>query len=311
MKTNLILSGYGGGDIPSMQIYENSQPILSRYEKNCSFICKSQNAIFGITQDSPTSKIYIFSSDGKQLLGSRMVDGAGLCHITYIEKSSLLVGSCYISGNIFWVKVEKNRFVGEVSYHHQGSEPGRAHCVAATQDESLLLSANIMQDRIYSYEITANDLKEAGYLQLPTGIGPRHILPVEKGTYYVITEYSNEILLIKDNTLKSTYTTLSDDFDGVSNGSSLCRSKGFLYAANRGEDTIAVFKINPDFTLVPIGRFACGDFPRHIALINDNTQIVSANQHGNCFSIFTLDEKTGMAVGKITEIPFHEPSFVM
>lgn len=314
----LIFSGYGsgsvptvGGTLPTMYIYKGSEVVCSRYEKNCSFICLGDDVIFGITQEDITSKIHIFSQDGNSLLDSRDVNGGGLCHISYIKKSRLLVGGCYETGNIFWVKVEGQKFSGEVCYHQQGDMQGRAHCVAQNADESLLFSANIMQDRIYCYKLTSNSLAEGGYLQLPIGIGPRHILPFDKNSYYVITEYSNEILLIKNGELQSRYSTLSSNYTGVSFGSSLCKSERFLYAANRGEDTIAVFEINSDFTLMPVGRFSCGDFPRHIALADNDSIIISANQHGNCFSIFSLDKKTGMSIGKIKDIPFVEPSFVM
>ncbi len=227
----------------------------------------------------------------------------------------MLVGACYGTGNIFSVKVdlEQKRFCGKVSYCTQGETQGRAHCVTASDDETILYSANIMQDRIYRYLISKNGLEPLDFLQLPLGVGPRHILPISSGCYYVITEYSNEILLIQDNVLIEKYSTVGDGLCGESFGSTLCmtKDKRFLYAANRGENTIAVFSINPDLSLKNISRFACGNFPRHIALCNSDRYILCANQKGDNVSIFELDKETGMMIAKIREIPFQSPSFVL
>lgn len=259
--------------------------------------------------------MYTKNGEDCELDDSRQIEGGSLCHISYLHESSLLVGACYGTGNIFSVKVgiDKKRFCSEITYYTQGEIQGRAHCVTASADETILYSANIMQDRIYRYHIAKSGLEQVDYLQLPLGIGPRHILPISSGCYYVITEYSNEILLIKDNILADKYSTVATDFCGESFGSTMCvtANKKFLYVGNRGENRIAVFLINPDFSLTNIGRFACGNFPRHIALCDDDRYILCANQKGNNVSIFELDKETGMMIAKTGEIPFQSPSFVM
>lgn len=315
----LILSGYGGNKAPTLKMYDDlkQKPVFSRYEKNCSYLCSYNNIIFGITEDEPKSAIYLYklNDDCVELYDTRPIEGGLLCHISYIKKSRLLVGACYGTGNIFSVKVDiKNKcFCSEITYYTQGQIEGKAHCVCANENETILYSANIMQDRIYRYSIKQNGLELIDYLQLPLGIGPRHILSINNDCYYVITEYSNEILLVKHNVLSEMYSTVGYDFCGKSYGSTLCmtKNKKYLYAANRGENTISVFSVNSDFSLINIGRFDCGNFPRHISLYDDDKYIISANQKGDSVDIFELDKNNGMNKSKTAYISFKSPSFVM
>lgn len=320
----LYLSGFGGdNNTPTMLVYENAQAtnlIAKRYEKNNSWLCECGNFLVSINEASPVSTLYLLSKNAADCYDSLTIEGGNLCHLSYIQKSGLLVGACYVTGNIFWLEIdhEHKKFSRNISYHTQGDTQGRAHCVVPNEAETLLLSANIMQDRIYRYAIGDSELSYIDFLQLPIGVGPRHILPLdaECNSYYIITEYSNELLLIENNTLTERYGTLSSEFCGISNGSTLCMTKPtegkqFLYAGNRGENSIAIFEVLSNLSLRQIGRFDCGDFPRHIALVENDKYIVSANQHGNNFSIFELDPKSGMSKGKIAEIPMVQAAFAL
>lgn len=302
-----------------MQLYDGAvgASVCSRYEDNCSYLCHFDNLIFGITEGEPTSQIYLYSINSKEIVlcDSRQIESGSLCHVSFLEKSSLLVGACYGSAIIFSIKVDtqNKQFCGEIKYCTQGQTQGRSHCVRPSLDQRLLYSANIMQDRIYRYHITQDGLEPIDFLQLDSGVGPRHLLPFADDCYYVITEYSNEILLVKDNRLVGRYSTLAVDFSGESFCSTLCMTKDcrFLYAANRGADNIAVFEVNPDFSLTPLEWFDCGSFPRHIALCDDDKTLLCANQKGNNIAIYALDKQSGRMQKQVQSIPFETPSFVM
>lgn len=71
-------------------------------------------------------------------------------------------------------------------------------------------------------------LKEREYIQLDKGEGPRHIaLYEELGLIYVITEYSNRIIILrqKDFKILQSISTLPQGFNGESYCSTLCFTK--------------------------------------------------------------------------------------
>jgi 6-phosphogluconolactonase len=81
----------------------------------------------------------------------------------------------------------------------------------------------------------------------------------------------------------------------------------FLYASNRGHDSIAVFAIDPNanrLTLVehvPTG----GKIPRNFAIDPTGAYLLAANQNTNNIVVFRIDQKTGRltSTGETIEIP--------
>jgi 6-phosphogluconolactonase len=250
------------------------------------------------------------------------IDGGALCHIAYSYKHKILTGACYASGDVFSLAVKQNGFGEMKSYTRQGggeAELSRAHCVVFGLDEDELYSANIALDRLYRYEVKDGALLETGFEQLDSGIGPRHIYMLD-GRRYVITEYSNEIIAPdnEDETgaaVTQRIGTLPDGFDGKSYGSTLCSLPmpavfDYLYAANRGADTIAVFKYNK-FTggLKKIHDCPCGGkYPRHIDVIGREPMLAVANQNSGEVVLFKI-HGDGSLGEKAAVIPFEGASF--
>jgi 6-phosphogluconolactonase len=68
----------------------------------------------------------------------------------------------------------------------------------------------------------------------------------------------------------------------------------FLYVSNRGENSLAVFKVLPDGQLertdvVPTG----GKFPRHFAITPDGRALIVANQDSGHIRVFSRDIDSG------------------
>ena len=69
----------------------------------------------------------------------------------------------------------------------------------------------------------------------------------------------------------------------------------FLYASNRGDDSIAVFAVDPHngkltfVERVPTG----GKTPRHFALDPSGKWLLAANQDSNSIAIFRVDPRNG------------------
>lgn len=327
----LFVSGYGGGNADSIAFFEmgsearEAKALWADRIKSPSYLTYHGDLLFGITEMGKGSKVYMFKNQGDgpgyKLVDSRHLEGDGLCHLDYLPRTGALVGSCYGSGHVFSIKVEDDGFGDLLSHIKQENEKGgisRAHSSIHNGDESIIYSANIALDRIYLYDVDKGNLREREHIQLDIGEGPRHLaLDSGRGLIYVITEYSNKIIVIgraeRGFDILQSISTLPDDFSGESFCSTLCFSQDgrFLYAANRGSDTIAIFMVEEDGLLKKIGHSSCfGHWPRHMDLIGKDKYIAIANERSNEVVIARRDEHTGLIIQEINRIGFKKPSFV-
>jgi len=328
----LFISGYGENTTPSIGLYNvtnnnSTECIWNSNLPGASYLSIYDEFLFGISELEQTSEVHMLkkSPDGYSHVDTREIEGGSLCHIAYLPINKILVGACYESGHVFSIEVREDGFGEVTTSTRQGV--GRqsitnecltqVHCVVANKAETELYSANIALDRIYKYKIHCGKLLENGYISLPKGEGPRHIYlnPVED-MMYIITEYSNKIFIVSliDNEMNiiNSVSILPDKFEGESFGSSLCTTLNgkFMYAANRGADTIAIFKINKDGNLIKVADSSCyGRFPRHISLVGDGSYLAIANQESNNVSLCKIDDRTGN-LNEEMSIPFYKPSFV-
>lgn len=307
----LLLAGYGGKNAATIGVYntETHRMEWSGNQPECSFACRHGKLLFGISEQEPESSVYLFvrAGDGYRLCDQRKITGGLLCHIAYVPQHHLLTGACYGDGVIFSLKVEKERFAGQPAYIRQG---GRAHCTVPAGPD-LLYTANIAQDKLYRYRISAEGLAADGALSLPKGSGPRHILS-DGQELFIITEYSNEILWLHKEKLRQRISTLPPGYQGISCASGLCMSqdKRFLYAANRGADSIAIFKASSEKGLESVGWQACGSFPRHIALVDGGRYLACANQKADTVTLMQRENASGRLSEEVLEIPFQAPSYI-
>jgi 6-phosphogluconolactonase len=105
-----------------------------------------------------------------------------------------------------------------------------------------------------------------------------------------------------------TVSTLPPDFTGVDNSSEIGvgRSGRFLYASNRGHDSIAVFAIDPQkgtLTKVQIVPTQ-GKIPRNFAIDPTGKYLVVGNQLSDQMVVFAIDQKDGQLkpTGQVLDI---------
>lgn len=330
----LLISGYGGGKTDSIGLYDigrdctGKRLLWSSKVEASSYLAYHRDLLFGITEKNQGNSVYMFISHGHgyKLVDSRDLHGDILCHITYLPRHRALVGSCYGSGNVFSIGVGEEGFGQVLSDLEQGDKSEkvdesvtRAHCGVQNNEESKLYSANIALDRIYCYDIEDGRLTESGFYQLDEGEGPRHIaLYPELDLIYVITEYSNRIIVIRVEeegfSPVQSISTLPEGFQGESFCSTLCFTgdNKFLYAANRGANTIGVFKVDEDGLLDKIADNSCfGNWPRHIALFGQDRYMAITNERSDEVVIAERDMETGEIIREINRIEFKRPSFVV
>ena len=154
-------------------------------------------------------------------------------------------------------------------------------------------------------EISSNKIvpQSPNKLAMPSGSGPRHLTFHPKNPWiYVLNELSSSISMVKQEAtdqyeIINTQSTLPEGFEGEN----LCadihisRDGNFLYASNRGHNSIVIYEINKsDGSLVLIGHEDVhGDWPRNFTLSPNGDFLLVANERSNNIVSFKRDHQTG------------------
>jgi 6-phosphogluconolactonase len=92
-----------------------------------------------------------------------------------------------------------------------------------------------------------------------------------------------------------TISTLPDDFQGSNTCSQIqiSSSGGFLYAPNRGHDSIACFRVEASGELVSIGNVSTEATPRAFSLDSQGRFLFAAGLDSGRLAAYRIDGDTG------------------
>ena len=112
-----------------------------------------------------------------------------------------------------------------------------------------------------------------------------------------------------------TLSTLPSSFEGESWCAEILASSDgrFVYASNRGHDSIAVFRIDERTgELEPSGHVSTrGKYPRNFALSPDGQWLIAANQNSDSVVLFRIEPQSGLPVYAGTELQISKPVCVL
>ena len=243
--------------------------------------------------------------------------GGGACHLVVDKTGKSLLVANYGTGSVAAFAVNPDgRLSGPTTLmQHSGASVDRrrqggphAHAVVLSADNRFVFVPDLGLDRIFSYRLdpatahlTPND---PPFVAVKPGSGPRHFAfsPGGRFAYSVhemgsmVTAFAYEAASGKLTQLQ-TISTLPADFHGEDNSAEIeVDAKGrFLYASNRGHDSIAVFAIEPKLgTLSVVENVATqGRTPRNFKIDPTGRYLFAANQDSNNIVIFSIDPETG------------------
>jgi len=187
-------------------------------------------------------------------------------------------------------------------------EAAHVHSSTWVPGSDALLAADLGNDRVAQFQLdrAAQKLKPhaaAEFAARPAASGPRHFaLHSSLKFAYVLGELGNSIGVhtLKDGALSPTavqeISTIPDGFTDWTLTADIHTSAcgKFVFASNRGHDSIAVFKITDGETgaLEFLERVPTrGKTPRAFLVVND--LVVVANQDSHTLQVFRFDSATG------------------
>lgn len=145
------------------------------------------------------------------------------------------------------------------------------------------------------------------FVRTQPGSGPRHAAFHPHLPYvYVVNELDSTITTYAYNTdhgvlsPRQTTTTLPPTYTNTGDNSgaeiAVAPSGRFVYASNRGHDSIAIFAVDQSTgTLAPVGwEPTQGSTPRFFALDPSGAFLYAANQGSDTIVTFRVDRETGM-----------------
>lgn len=227
---------------------------------------------------------------------------------------------------------EKFGALGPNTVRQDRSHP---HAVTISPDNRFLLVNDLGTDHISVFVIdpeTAHLTTSEPYLFTNDrpGSGPRHIVFHPNGRWiYGINEIDSTIdhflwteastftppqgLLVNTDT---PIKTIAADFPAEKNTAAevaVSPDGNFLYASNRGEDTLVVFSINPDEgSLSLLQRISCGGrTPRHFTFDPSTQWILCGNQDSATVTVFRRDAGTGHLTGPTQTVPLDSPLYTL
>jgi 6-phosphogluconolactonase len=243
--------------------------------------------------------------------------GGGSCHLVVDKTGKMLFVANYGSGNVASFAIKADGSLGERTgfYQHSGSsvDPARqkgphAHAVVLSPDNRFLFVPDLGTDQVKIYRVDAqkgtfapNDPASG---EVKAGYGPRHFAFGHGAKFaYALCEMGSSVAVFSYNPAKGSLTpvqtisNLPDDFKGEDNSAEIevDRSGRFLYASNRGNDSVTVFAIDPaKGTLTKVEVVPTqGKTPRNFALDPTGKYLIAANQDSNTMVVFSVDPKDG------------------
>lgn len=254
--------------------------------------------------------------------------GSGPCHLSVDRSGKAVVAANYGGGSTICLGIaadgrlepvvagEPGGFIqhaydraGEAGINAQRQEKPHGHSADISADGRFALVCDLGLDEVLVYALDTDQatLRPHGSARVKVGAGPRHFALHPGGRHaYCVNELDLTVTAFDFDPQAGTLTpiqALSTLPEGVTDraGFSCAEiavhpSGRFLYASNRGHDTIAVYGIHAETgklsfrTVVP----AHVKTPRHFAIAPDGRHLLTEGQNSKSVAIFAIDPETGM-----------------
>ena len=255
--------------------------------------------------------------------------GAGPCHLTVDNTGKYVLVANYGGGSLAVFPIESDGRLGKATdfVQHKGAsinpqrqEGPHVHSVYMSPDNRFVISADLGLDEVFVYRFDAGKGTLAPNIPpsatVSSGAGPRHFAFTPNAKFgYAIDELQSTITPFSYEAAKGILdvlqpvSTLPEDFKGESTAAEVAvhPSGRFLYASNRGLDTIAVFSVNSKRgTLTLLAEVpTLGKTPRSFTLDPTGGYLFVANQDSNNVVQFRINQTTGLLspTGQVLQAP--------
>ncbi len=268
-----------------------------------------------------TVESYQIQDDSLQFISRSSSGGAHPCFVA-VNKAGFVLTANYTGGNVGLLRLNTNGKLSDLLYLEQHTGKGttdrqkepHAHSAWFEPTGNGVVAVDLGTNELWLSQLDTLKQKltasKPNKLKMSDGDGPRHLAFHPKGGWmYVINELNCTVTLMrktKSGYLKSfTFSTLPQNFTLPNTCADIHISADgkFLYASNRGHNSIVIFSVDPDNGTLRLlaNESTLGKGPRNFALSPDENYLLVANQLTRNIVSFKRDKTTGLLkfVGQI------------
>lgn len=318
-----------------------SEPTLVAETRNPSFLAIHPNRrfLYAVSEvadlnGKKTGGVSAFAIDpasGKlQPLNEQPSEGTGPCYLVVDHSGKNVLVANYGSGSVAVLPIGADGQLrspsSSIQHKGMGTNPQRqegphAHSINVDAANRFAVAADLGLDKLFVYQFDAAQGKltpnDPPFAKVANGAGPRHFAFHPNGKFaYVINEMHLTVTAFAWDAQRGTLTelqtvtTLPPKTEGehLSTAEVQVHPSGrFLYGSNRGHDSLAIFRIDPQTgQLTPAGHQPTGGkTPRNFGIDPTGQFLLAANQGSNTLVLFRIHPQTGelQPTGQTVQVP--------
>jgi 6-phosphogluconolactonase len=293
---------------------------------------------YAANESGKQSSISAFSIDAKSakltLLNKLPAVGEDPCYLSFDKTGKYLFVANYTSGNVVVFPIFPDGKLGEhtssvrdggaLGPNKERQEAPHAHWVEVDANNRFASVTDLGLDRVLTYRFDPSNgtlnaaplpsytrYKNAWSVPVNPGDGPRHAVFDANGHIYVLGELQSTVTDIrldphKDIEAVQRISTIPPDYKGRNDAAEIALHPNgkWLFASNRGHDSIAVFSVDPATgKLEHAGDYSTGGKePRHFAIDPTGQFLLAENQNSNSIVVFRINPE----IGALSEVQIAE-----
>lgn len=305
--------------------------------ENPSFLAFDRTGRFLYTVHGDSDRVSAFAIDPSSglltFLNEQSTEGRNPVHLSFDPSNRFLIVANHVTSTLAVLRrLEDGRLgpvesltaiEGETGPHRIEQPFAKPHQVEFDPSGHWIVVPDKGLDKILVYRLdhVRGALVEVASCPTREGAGPRHIAFHPEGRLaYVINELDSTVAAYRfdpttgDIAPFQILSSLPDSFTGNSRGAEIAVSGDgrFVYASNRGSDTIAAFSIGNDGRMTPAGSWAtAGKTPRFFALLPDGDVLLAANEDSDTVAAFRVHKQTGRLSPTASILPVGSPVCIL
>ncbi|MES2944471.1 MAG: lactonase family protein [Pseudomonadota bacterium] len=253
-------------------------------------------------------------------VGEVSAGGAGTTHLWLDMPSMTLLAANFGGGSTSSIVLMRDGSLGPLvsTIKATGSGPHRrqasphAHGVAVDPSGRYVLVSDLGADRLFVYGfdrrthvLSPDDKANPKSFVSSAGSGPRHFVFGLNGNFvYLLNELAAELMALRWDAQQGRLTPVqsvpasSPEFKGAKSAAGIAISLDgrFVYVADRGEQTLVVYRVNPDSgELSLVQRTSSGgEIPWAFAIHPSGKWMLVANQRSGKVNVFSINPESGL-----------------
>jgi 6-phosphogluconolactonase len=311
-------------------------PQIAAETQDPSFVVVSSSGkyVYAVNEAGKSSMVSAFARDAKTekltLLNQMPALGEDPCFISFDKTGKYVLVANYTSGNVVVFPILADGKLGEhtalmtdagtVGPNKERQEGPHAHWIGTSADNRYAFVVDLGLDEVLTYRF--EEAKGAltpgnpANIKLAGGTGPRHItFAANRKLAYTVDELNSTVTAYSFNARKGafsvlqTISTLPAGTTGRNDTAEITIHPNgrFLYASNRGHDTIAAFRIDAATgKLTAAGEFSIeGKEPRNFVIDPTGGFIFVGDQLSDKVVVLRIDPATGAlsSTGQSASVP--------